>query len=248
MKIKNLIFEEEVVSPEAQPNASYAKFQGENPLYGKYLFAPKRKDVPKEPNTPEEEELYHAFGKFIQANDAERLESKIPQIMTVMANHDYQPIMDPGHITVYRGISYLRKTLEELKQGSQFTLHTDSEGNKYYHVIKSGILNPFTGRGSRLQSWSAKPKAAAKFAYDARKSLVRCPTVFVANTEDGMFFGNPKTLTKTVYPAHSSEYETISIGPVPFTELVYYEQNPDNKTKDNPEFVLKIESILGGNK
>ena len=197
-------------------------------IYGQYLFAPERSgEVPEEPNTePEETRLFDALKDFIGSNSHEKLESLVPEILGVMKRHEYSPILDAGSVKVYRGLTLPQKTLESMSDGGSITKESIKAGKtadapevKYFAVSKQGTLNQRQNK-SVLQSWTTNLSTALQFSLESEYSAGGVPVIFVANTSDSMFFGQPQKLS-TIIRGNSYEKETIGIGAVNYSGFVY---------------------------
>jgi hypothetical protein len=203
----------------------------EGSIYGQYLFAPRRSgEVPEEPNTePEETRLFDALRDFMGSdNNHEKLQSLVPEILEVMKRHDYAPVLDAGSVKVYRGMTLPQKTLEDMSAGASTTKEVLKAGRgvdapevTYFAVSKQGKLNP-REKKSILQSWTTDLSVALMFSLEGEYGgdEMGVPVVFVANTSDSMFFGQPQKLSSIVRQNYY-EKETISIGPVTYSGFVY---------------------------
>jgi len=198
-------------------------------IYGQYLFAPERSgEVPEEPNTePEETRLFDALKDFMGSeNNHQKLQSLVPEILEVMKRHEYSPILDAGSVKVYRGMTLPQKTLESMSDGGSITKESIKAGKtadapevKYFAVSKQGTLNQRQNK-SVLQSWTTNLSTALQFSLESEYSAGGVPVIFVANTSDSMFFGQPQKLS-TIIRGNSYEKETIGIGAVNYSGFVY---------------------------
>ena len=203
----------------------------EGSIYGQYLFAPRRSgEVPEEPNIePEETRLFDALRDFMGSdNNHQKLQALVPEILEVMKRHDYAPVLDAGSVKVYRGMTLPQKTLEDMSAGASTTKEVLKAGRgvdapevTYFAVSKQGKLNP-REKKSILQSWTTDLSVALMFSLEGEyaEDDMGVPVVFVANTSDSMFFGQPEKLS-TIIRGNSYEKETIGIGAVNYSGFVY---------------------------
>ena len=223
-KLLKLLYEE------AQPEAK------KNDVYGQYLFAPERTDTPKEPNTEAEKRLYAALEKYFDENDSHKLQTQAPKILQLLADNKYKPLLDPGEITVYRGLRYPLEKLKELIEPYGETI----KYNKYVVCNFPDSLSPMIG--NVLQSWTSEKNIGAFFGIPHFDESI-AGIVFVArtNTEGNSFFGKPMRLAKVVWPDFAFEHETISVGPVEYDGFVYYVYN---RTPGKPNLGYDQEKMI----
>jgi hypothetical protein len=179
--------------------------------FGKYLFATSRKDVPrpKEPNTTTEEEFESALRAWFEYNNGNPLIKLLPVISSVMRKNQYQPLLDPGGIEVYRGLK-----MPEQKFKKDFGDVEISPGD-WVEFNKPHTLHPHGER--KLQSWSSSADIASDFSGFKMASVLDwyC-VVFTARTDtpSNFFFGKPGKLASAASPKYTKEQEVISVGPV----------------------------------
>jgi len=208
------------MKPKTPQPAKTPKTKPEAPIgadFGEYLFAPRRLgQVPEEPNTPLEAKLFAALRSFISDNASAPLKALIPKIRNAIENHQYEPLLDPKNIKVYRAVSLPVNDLKNLLEPYGMELVRD----KCTTCSLPGQLPPQKQR--IVQSWTSKLKSLDYFLFGwgEQKAVV----VFVArtNAEGNTFFGKPYELASVVYPDHASEFETISIGAVEHDGFAYY--------------------------
>ena len=131
---------------------------GKDDIFGQYLFAPIRPDVPspKEPNTEEEDKLFKAIkGMFENKGDAE-LRKFATKIIKLLADNKYEPYLSSGERKAYRGIRISEQDLLELIEPYGEEIQYD----EYVTMNLPGVFKPLSG--TLLQSWSADVYQAAK--------------------------------------------------------------------------------------
>jgi hypothetical protein len=208
------LFEEEgkaVPEPEAPKDAEY----------GQYLFAPLRDEegVPYEKNTEPENKLLTYLGNHFANNNGVELGSIAPEVLDVLAKHQYEPLLDPGKRKVFRAISLPDYVAEDLVKSTGETVVRGEVG-----VCRSiGTLRPATG--SKIQSWTTTPDSGpiSSLIQDT-PSRTHAALLFVAYPHGGgnKFFGRPYDLAKVVAPEFAEEYETISFGLVEYVGFSYF--------------------------
>ena len=221
--LTHLLFEG-VAPPEAPKGARY----------GQYLFSPARhrngEDVPEEPNTEQERNLYVALRNYISSNNHPegKLLKVIPQIKDALKKHYYSPVLDSGNLSVYRGITMEKNDLRKILSPYGMKVERD----KYVTCNLPGVLPPLKGR--HLQGWSTDPGVALDLAKtystETRDSedtgIGRIVVLFVArtNAQGNMFFGKPGLLADIVtgIGIMPDEEEVISIGKVEYDGFAYF--------------------------
>jgi hypothetical protein len=192
---------------------------GKDDIFGQYLFAPIRPDVPspKEPNTKEEDKLFKAIkGMFENKGDAE-LRKFATKIIKLLADNKYEPYLSSGERKAYRGIRISEQALLKLIEPYGEEIQYD----EYVTMNLPDVFKPL--KGTLLQSWSADVYQAAKFAaYKRPERTVSIVFVARTNAEGNNFFGNPKALAWLISPDYEEEAEVISVGNVEYDGFAYY--------------------------
>jgi hypothetical protein len=213
--LKSLLFEENSVPPEAPEDA----------IYGKYLFAPYRDSdglpKPLEPNTSDENKLRHALKTYFMDNISSELGKIAPQVLGVLAKHQYEPVLDPGNKKVYRILSLEGYMIEDI-------VATTGKEMVYNEVGSyQGTYNLRTSKPSQIQGWTTEPlstavKPIADYAQREKFMLGHGIVLFVAYPEGNKFFGKPYKLADVVEKGMRDEHETISFGTVRCVGFSYY--------------------------
>lgn len=182
-----------------------------NAEFGRYLFAPSRKDTPrpKEENTYSEDAFETALKSWFEFNNENPLVKLLPSITDVMRKNLYQPLLNPGGIEVYRGMKILEQQFR--KEFPEVTIPP----NEWTEFNTTHILKPYRER--RLQSWSSSEKIASDFlGLKTDNALTWYSILFTARTDapGNFFFGKPGQLAKAASPDYTREQEVISVGPV----------------------------------
>jgi len=226
---------------------SSKKKESESGILGQFVFAPQRRkeNIPPEQNTADEQNLLVGLSSFLVSNNPSSLTpltgTMLKALSQAFEHHDYQQIVEPGHVTVYRGISVPIKTILAMTKDANKSVlakHVSRWHSKdeivdpaedfvtYTTVRVKGQLTPqvlsYVKAQSPIQSWTTDPDKAVEFAMRA-VGFKSVPAVFVAHTEsDGnIFFGKPGKLAKIIYPEFEGEKETLSIGPVTYSKVVF---------------------------
>lgn len=139
----------ETAEPESPPGQ-------ENPKYGKYLFAPQRKNqVPFEWNTGTEEKVYQALLKHVSENEPMNSDAAL-ELMQDLEDGAYSKILhEPQAEIVYRGIALDRDALATMLGKPEFP---DTGELKVSKFISS---RPGGKEGST--AWTTVPAAVKKF-------------------------------------------------------------------------------------
>ena len=198
--IRDLLFGEPA-KPEAPANAEF----------GRYLFATSRKDTPrpKEQNTDSEDSFEVALKSWFEFNNENPLVRLLPSIVDVMQKNQYQPLLNPGGIQVYRGMKILEQQFKKEFPGVEIP------ANQWTEFSTEHLLKPYRER--RLQSWSSSEKVAGDFlGLKTDNALTWYSILFVARTDapGNFFFGKPGKLAGAASPSYVKEQEVISVGPV----------------------------------
>lgn len=197
----------------------------ENPVFGKYVFAPvRRKDVPAEENTPEEQHAYDELRRHVADNTPMDDESALT-LMQAMEDGAYPSIIhEPTSEYVFRGVALDTATLTKILGEKPST-----EGSK--------LVTKWVGaRGERQGStgWSTNKTSALGFSY-AREDKPYS-VIFVARTKDNpdTFLEGPNGFYK-VRPLgqYSSEKETIALGPAKIFKVYWRYSDYGAKIKDD---------------
>ena len=220
--------EEEKGQPEEAPKDA---------IFGQYLFAPDRSNegIPPEKDTKEEDRFRKALSKHFEEIEQSRLTAIAPEVLDVLAKHQYEPLLDPGKQRVFRVITLSRETLISLVEKSGEEVLFDEVG-----VCKTiGTLRP-QNVGKLVQSWSTDVFESSNLSTLVATHLnPRTGAVmFVAYPHGGAnkFFGKPGRLAGIIAPEYSDEYETISFGPVEYVGFSYMISSEPDDTRTLFEF------------
>lgn len=196
-------------------------------IFGQYLFAPERTDVPMPPeeNTEEEEKLFVAIQDMFGDKGDANLRKFSKKILELLANNKYAALLSPGDRKAYRGIKITKKELLDLIE----PYGEEIKYNEYVTMNLPDKLDPL--KGNLLQSWTVDLDQAAKFASYDRPGGRVVAVIFVARTdaEGNNFFGAPKTLASVVYPEYEEEAEVISVGSIEYDGFAYFVSKEDSE-------------------
>lgn len=84
-----------------------------------------------------------------------------------------------------------------------------------YSVIKNFVLKPKNAK--YIQSWTSNKKTALSFSVGGEINVL----CIAKHASPNLFFGKPGELAKIISSKFNNEQETISIGPVKCTEIIF---------------------------
>lgn len=190
---------------------------GADAVFGKYIFDDPRTDIPraaKEKMTPLEDDILKSIGTYINHNSPLGLSKRAEVLLNLVDKGYYSPILDPGTAPVYRLLMFSGP-------GSKDEISAIvGPAPKKTGILGPGVLNPTYGK---IQGWSTGMDYIKKFLTFKRTGRDDCMIVFKANPQDNKFFGKPGKLAAVAGEdeRYVQEMETISYGPVSYTEARY---------------------------
>lgn len=216
--------------------------------FGKYLFAPDRKDLKgkvNEPNTPEENKflyslIYHYDGA---GGPGPALDKFAPMAIDLLKKGEYKKILAPPKRTVYRllwnvspklAASILRLGVKDITTNS----------NQAWYVDGGGTIE---GIRRSIQSWTTTIGTEwVSSLFDESLKSGNVAIVLAAHTEtDGNeFFINPKTaenISSLPQSLVKKEQEVISYGPVNFFEASFYYKTVDKSQNQLEKIIREVE-------
>ena len=181
----------------------------ENPKYGKYIFAPNRKNqVPPEESTPQEKYVYRELSKHILDNEPMEADAVL-SLMQDLEDGAYSGILhEPSATILYRGIRLDKGELEKLIELSD----VPDEGSHKVSKFVGG--RPGSKEGST--AWSADPESAREFSSAGLHGQDYSVILFARRDENpSTFLEGPGGLYKvSTFSVLSGENESIALGPV----------------------------------
>lgn len=184
---------------------------GGQPEWGKFLFAPQRKgEVPKEPNTKEEEIAYLELEDHVLENQPLSPET-IENLKKAIKSGSYKKILhEPDADQVYRGIKITKSGLEKLLQDKNLP----DKGSIIFNKTVAGRGD----EGGIASSWSIEPNVAEGFAdFVKDQNPDYYSLVFVAKVKENPnnFVTGPDGIYKlSKLSQYVGEDEVIALGPV----------------------------------
>lgn len=187
---------------------------------GRIAFAQDRHDVPSEPNTEEEDDIYDDIFRHVVDNEhfSTFSANKIKKLMSknLYPNMFKEPVSSP----VYRGMAvsteWLAKALKLNKQALQ-------KLNKGGHVEKNFTFTPYKSEAS--SSWTDVIKTAKKFAIEGPQEV---PIILHAYVESnkGKFLDLKAKNGNGIYSldniqGYDKEREVIGLGKIKVFKIVW---------------------------
>lgn len=194
MKLNDLLkYLNEAPSPEAPKGA---------PL-GQYLFAPNRKGVPPEKNTPLETKIFNSLANHYEGRGSIKgIDNNLATLLALKNKGMYQKLLKPPSGLVYRFISNVSP-----KEASKLFLNNlpvediISEPNKAFYASPIGVIerpskSSTVARGkTNVSSWTITPTSPEFFEF-ANSEEGKVSILLVAEVEGNNFFINPKEMSK----------------------------------------------------
>jgi hypothetical protein len=217
---------------EEEPESSESDF-------GQYLFAPTRNDVPipKEPNTPEENDLANSIADYLSDNKQKHLSKYANKILSLVRRGLYPKVLDPNRYS--RAWRLMRLPSEELAKLLGYSLkELGAEG-----VLGPGMLSPVK---SIISGWTVEPYALVNElpAYGSGNAFV----VFQAPIQGNKFFGNPGELARALDISEMiEEMETIAVGTVRYLKcsyVIFDSQIQSNDEKKKNKMRVALEKVM----
>lgn len=210
--------------------AGVAKPDGKRGIFGKYMFADQRSDVPepKEPNTPEENELAHALQMHFQGRP-EKMQNWVDKLLTL--RDEYPSFLKPPARAkrAFRTLTVPEDVLSSITGEPLKEEHFDGE----VHVAQGGKM-PGSFRGRTFFSWTLAPDIfyglkkdwGSLFYTDWIKRSVggRGFVVFAAaDVAANKFLLNPDKMKKTGLAGQFAyQVEVLSVGEVHLAEVAFF--------------------------
>jgi hypothetical protein len=200
----------------------------EDAIYGKYLFPQNRYHFPNEPNTKPENKLQKALEDHFVENSSSKLDKIAPEVLDVLAKHQYEPLLEPGNQKVFRVIGFPVKQLIKLVEmsGNEFARGSYESCQLEYVLKPKSAARPIQSWTSKLFKSKNLPDLLLDGLGDGNGAVV-----FVTYPHKGnnKFFGKPHDLANVVDPDFAEEYETISFGPVEYVGFSYIVPEDDDE-------------------
>jgi hypothetical protein len=211
-----------------------------DPPYGKYVFAPQRKGkVPKEKNTPQEQNAYDNLKDHVRNNTPMDNDVAI-ELMQIIDDGLYSGVIhEPDTEFVFRGIKLGIDSLEEFL-GIE---NVPDSGSKMTSQRVNARSDTDSGRTGST-AWTTSIAAAKKFtgSYRTREYSV----ILVARTDENpdSFMEGPGGFykVKDLDTYAVDEVETIALGPIRLYKV--YWQKTYGRTPDD-QFDMPIEEMEG---
>lgn len=185
-----------------------------DPPFGKYAFAPQRKDnVPPEENTSRESAALAGLRAHVRQNDPLPQDVALDLMKALEAGSYSKVIHEPQKGTIYRGIAVDMKGLSELTGERGL----EDSGSK---VIKRKIRpNP---RGEWSSSWTTDIKVAYDFAEHSPESPFSVILIAKLDDNPNVFMEGPDGFYNVKeLDYHSREKEAIALGQVRLHKLYW---------------------------
>jgi hypothetical protein len=217
---------------EEEPESSESDF-------GQYLFAPTRNDVPvpKEPNTPEENDLANSIADYLTSNHQKQLSKYASKILSLVKQGLYSKVLDPNRYS--HAWRLMRLPSEELAKLLGYSLkELGAEG-----VLGPGMLSPVK---SIISGWTVEPHTLVNElpAYGGGNAFI----VFKAPIKGNKFFGNPGELARALdIPEMIEEMETIAVGTVRYLKcsyVIFDSQIQSNDEKKKNKMRVALEKVM----
>lgn len=210
--------------------------------YGKYLFAPNRKDLKrtaaaKEKNTPEENDLFKAFADHYN-NKGYTLGKFAPGLLDLMAQGKYAKLLNPPPGPYYR-------VIDELDPKFLASFLGVREEDIVPNVLTMGGPGRMTPGGrmagkTGIHSWTVDPGGEwlLQDIIYGKMNVGTCLVILRASR--GQFFVDPTGMSNVTNMSKyvETQGEVISYGPIDFDECCYY-YHP----LGNIKFVLKSDKV-----
>ena len=209
--------------------ASFSKWLGED--FGKVLFAPDRKDIPKpaEPNTSEEQAAWEAFKKhYIGGKDGDLIRA-LPDILAAKRQGKYREFLE-----VPSNYKYAFRLMSDMTVESC----SAALGVKINPAQRQGQVRGGTYTTNRtVSSWTVEPGVMPRLLQDFgalyRKNKESYHVVLIApisSNKDG-FIVNPDKYDDVPAMAEQFSYqkEIISVKPIKLERVIFCDKNEFNK-------------------
>jgi hypothetical protein len=210
---------------------SFSKWIRED--FGKVLFAPDRKDVPKpaEPNTKDEQQAWEAFKKhYIGGKDGDLVRA-LPDILAAKRKGLYREFLEvpSTYKYAYRLMSDMTSELMSTAAGVVPDLSV-SKGQK-----RGGVYKPKPS--SPVSSWTVEPAVVSRLLQDFGSLYRRNQNSYhillvaqIAQNRDG-FIINPDKYDDVPAMAGQFSYqrEIISVKPIKLERVIYCDKDEFNK-------------------
>lgn len=209
--------------------ASFSKWLGED--FGKVLFAPDRKDIPKpaEPNTSEEQAAWEAFKKhYIGGKDGDLIRA-LPDILAAKRQGKYREFLE-----VPSNYKYAFRLMSDMTVESCSAML----GVKINPAQRQGQVRGGTYTTNRVvSSWTVEPGVMPRLLQDFgalyRKNKESYHVVLIAplsSNRDG-FIVNPDKYDDVPAMAGQFSYqkEIISVKPIKLERVIFCDKNEFNK-------------------
>lgn len=220
MKLNSLLKYLNEVAPAEAPKGA--------PL-GQYLFAPNRKGVPPEKNTPLETKIFNSLASHYEGEGSVKsIDKNLATLLALKNKGMYQKLLKPPEGLVYRFISDISP--EEASALFLNNLPVEeiiSVPNKAFYASPIGVIerpskSSTVARGkTSVSSWTTEPTSQyfSTFAYSENGKV---SILLVAKTQGNNFFIDPKEMSKL-----SAEQDNVS----------------DRNDKDDNLFILNARTI-----
>lgn len=139
--------------------------KGEDAPFQDYAFADQRtKKVPREPNTPAEENLFKKLKSHFRNNTPISVD-EAEEIREILRNEHYRSIFhEPKNAYAYRGMKVAREWLERAVGWNGAKMEAVGAEKKFPDVGKKAAKFTFTPRSGGATSWTVDLDAAIQFA------------------------------------------------------------------------------------
>ena len=212
---------EKVIAPlRAAANAPAESLpDDDDPIYGKYLFAPNReRKVPKEPNTDREQAAFDELTKHIFDNQPVDQEVAL-DLIGVLEKGEYSNLLhEPEGEYVYRGISMNSEKLSEI-----LGVEADEIPQSGSKVINRRMTS-LKGEGS--SAWSMNLKSAIDFSDTGGSRQYAIVLVARLDENPDSFLEGPGGFYNVpAYKSYAHEKESIALGPIRVYKI-YWQYRP----------------------
>lgn len=195
--------------------------------FGRYVFADQRKDVPPEPNTPEEDELATAFDRHFHG----RPDALVPWIDELLDHReDYPQFFSPPqrYKKAYRTLTVPESAFADIMGRPP----TEEDKDGEVHVDKGASVGAFGGR--RFFSWTLDPGIfyglkkdwGSFFATDWVKRKVGQAgfVMFIsARTDSNAFLLNPLKMRRTELGGQFGyQMEVLGVDDIKLDDVSYF--------------------------
>jgi hypothetical protein len=229
-----------------------AKPDGKRGIFGRYMFADQRADVPepKEPNTPEENDLVDAFQKHFHGRP-EKLQGWVDKLLSL--RDEYPSFLRPPARAkrAFRTLTVPENIMATIIGKKP----TDEQHDGEVHIVQGGTM-PGNFKGKTFFSWTLVPDIfyglkkdwGSLFYTDWIKRSVgqRGYVVFAAaDVSSNDFLLNPDKMKKTGLAGEFTyQVEVLSVGEVKLAEVAFFYFDEDTTPEHEAQLIRKAVNMI----